>query len=265
MSATDQTSSEESEPFDSYGDYYDLLYSGKDYAAEARYIDSLIQQFSAGGGSLLDLGCGTGRHARQMVELGYQVTGVERSRRMAEKITPTENLRYLLGDMTTISLGRRFDTVTALFHVVSYLTSNAQIAALFDNAAKHLEAAGLFIFDVWYSPAVAHMKPEVRVKRARDSKVEIIRIAEPALHPNENRVDVHYSMFVRALHESTFVKLEEIHRMRHFSIPEIQFLSDAHGFTVLKTEEYLSGDAPGERTWGCVFVLRKQAVNYRCT
>jgi SAM-dependent methyltransferase len=257
MNTSDQSVRGECEPFDSYGDYYDLLYGTKDYPAEARYIDSLIREFR-GGRSLLDLGCGTGKHARRLVDLGYQVTGVERSRRMADKITPSKNFSCHVGDMTSISLGGQFDTVTALFHVVSYLTSNAQISALFDNVARHLKPAGLFIFDVWYSPAVAHMKPDVRVKRARDSAVEIIRIAEPTLYVNENLVEVHYTMFVRKLHEGTFIKLEETHRMRHFSIPEMQFLSDRHGFKVLKIEEYLSAEQPSERTWGCAFVLRRR-------
>jgi SAM-dependent methyltransferase len=244
-------------PFGTYGDYYDLLYADKDYAGEARYIDTLIQKYHPHKGSLLDLGCGTGRHARGLIDLGYQVTGVERSSHMAAKIAPAVDLTCHVGDMTTISLGGQFDTVTALFHVVSYLTTNAQISALFRNVERHLQTSGLFIFDVWYSPAVAAMKPEVRVKRASDAGTEVMRIAEPALQPNENRVDVHYSLYVRSLQETAYRKIEETHRMRHFSIPEMRFLSEAHGFTVLRTEEFLSGREPGPDTWGCSFVLQK--------
>lgn len=257
MTSPDETTDPASHPFAAYSDCYDLLYDAKDYAGEARYIDALIQEFNPHKGTLLDLGCGTGRHARSLVELGYQVTGVERSSRMAAKIAPAENLRCHVGDIETISLGRQFDTVTALFHVVSYLTTQAQILALFRNVHRHLKPSGLFIFDVWYSPGVANMKPEVRVKRARDASREVMRIAEPALRPNENIVDVNYSIYVRSPPERTFSKFEETHSLRHFSIPELQLLSDSHGFRVLRTEEFLSGNEPGPNTWACLFVLQK--------
>lgn len=261
MTRPDEPTTDASNPFAAYSDYYDLLYETKDYGAEARYIDTLIQMYNPNKGTLLDLGCGTGRHARRLVDLGYQVTGVERSSQMAAKIAPCENLRCHVGDIATISLGRQFDTVTALFHVVSYLTTNAQILALFKNVDRHLKASGLFIFDVWYSPGVANMKPEIRVKRARDGSREVMRIAEPALRPNENRVDVRYSIYVRSLEERAFFKFEETHCLRHFSIPEMRFLSDSHGFRVLRIEEFLSGNEPGPNTWGCLFVLQKPGSN----
>jgi SAM-dependent methyltransferase len=246
-----------SHPFAAYSDYYDLLYHTKDYAGEARYIDTLIQKYNPNKGTLLDLGCGTGRHARSLVDLGYRVAGVERSSQMVAKIATSENLTCHVGDITTISLGQQFDTVTALFHVVSYLTTNAQMLALFRNVHRHLKTSGLFIFDAWYGPGVANMKPEVRIKRVSDSSREVMRIAEPALRPNENRVDVHYSIYVRPLEERTFLKFEETHRLRHFSIPEMEFLSDSQGFKILSTEEFLSGKEPGPDTWACLFVMQK--------
>ena len=38
-------------------------------------------------------------------------------------------------------------------------------------------------------------RPEVRVKRMADQSVEIVRIAEPFVIPNENRVDVEYTIY----------------------------------------------------------------------
>ena len=56
--------------FDDYALYYDLLYQGKDYKGEADYIYSLIEQFSLGGSSVLELGCGTAKHALWLAEKG---------------------------------------------------------------------------------------------------------------------------------------------------------------------------------------------------
>ena len=59
-----------------------------------------------------------------------------------------------VGDITNVNLNKEFDNIISLFHVVSYLTSNYDIKNLFLNANKHLKKGGLFIFDIWYSPAV---------------------------------------------------------------------------------------------------------------
>ena len=88
----------------------------------------------------------------------------------------TTSLKPGRGDITTTRLERRFDAVLALFHVVSYQTTNPAVQALFANAAHHLKLGGLFFFNVWYSPAVTANCPELRVKRLQRADLAIIRI-----------------------------------------------------------------------------------------
>ena len=68
--------------FNLYARYYNLLYKEKDYAGEAEYVHKLIQKYQPGAKSILDLGCGTGRHDILLAEKGYSVTGVDRSEEM---------------------------------------------------------------------------------------------------------------------------------------------------------------------------------------
>src|SRR5689334_18634750 len=51
--------------FGEYGQLYDLLYATKDSDAEAAYVAKLIERWTRKAGTLLDLGCGTGRHGRR--------------------------------------------------------------------------------------------------------------------------------------------------------------------------------------------------------
>ena len=90
-----------------------------------------------------------------------------------------------------------------------------------------------------------------------DEEVEVIRIAEPEILPNENRVDVNYTVFVRDKSVNDYRKFSETHPMRYFSIPEIDLLAVAAGFQRLTAEEFLTGAEPGEQTWGVCFVLKK--------
>ena len=243
--------------FDAYGHYYDLLYRDKDYAAEVEYLDSLLKKHGITGRELLEFGSGTGRHGRLLAEKNYNISGIEISEQMVQETQLTDGFTCQQGDIRTIKLDRYFDAVIALFHVMSYQTLNTELQAVFQRAFEHLRKGGLFVFDVWYSPAVYKLHPETRVKRMIDDEIEIIRIAEPENFPNDNRVDVNYTVFVRDKTTNTFQTFSETHPMRHFSIPEIDFWAATNGFKCFAAEEFLTGAVPGEHTWGVCFVLRK--------
>jgi 2-polyprenyl-3-methyl-5-hydroxy-6-metoxy-1,4-benzoquinol methylase len=59
-------------------EYYDLLYRDvKDYAAEARLIRAVILDAHPAALTLLDVGCGTGAHARALNDTGFRVDGID--------------------------------------------------------------------------------------------------------------------------------------------------------------------------------------------
>lgn len=243
--------------FNAYSRYYDLLYRDKDYTGEVAYIEGLLNRFSVTGPKLLEFGTGTGKHGRLLAERGYQVTGIERSVEMAAQATGTHGFSCQLGDIRTVRIGSSFDAVLALFHVISYQVTNADVRATFTSAAEHLPPGGLFVFDVWYSPAVYAQKPQVRIKRLTGKGLEITRIAEPEIHPNENRVNVLYTLFVHDLGADLYQTFTEIHPMRHFSLPELDLLASNAGFEQVNAEEFMTGAAPGEDTWGVCLVWRR--------
>lgn len=243
--------------FDACSQYYDMLYRDKDYAAEVEYIDSLLNRYGIVGRELLEFGSGTGKHGRLLAERGYQITGIERSAEMVAQAKLTEGFSCQQGDICTVQLRRTFDAILSLFHVVSYQVSNEALRAVFARAAQHLIPGGLFVFDVWYSPAVNAQRPEVRVKRMVDKAVEITRIAEPTILPNENRVDVKYTVFARNLATDNYQTFTETHPMRHFTLPELDLLAEICGFERLTAEAFLTGDEPSEETWGVCLVLRR--------
>src|SRR6202021_2412457 len=95
---------------------------------------------------------------------------------------PPETARRLTfssGDIRNYRAGKRFDVVAALFHVMSYQTSNEDLLAAMVTAKEHLTPEGIFIFDYWYAPAVLTQQPSIRVKRMESDRLEVTRIAEP--------------------------------------------------------------------------------------
>lgn len=243
--------------FNAYSRYYDLLYRDKDYIGETAYIERVLKKNGIDEGSLLEFGSGTGKHGCLLAGMGYRVHGIERSSDMVARSSECSGFSCEQGDICSVHIGKQFDAVLSLFHVVSYQTSNEDVLAVFYRANEHLKQGGLFVFDFWYSPAVCAQRPEVRVKRMADEKTEITRIAEPELCQNENRVDVHYTIFGRNLETGLFDVMKETHSMRHFSLPEIDILCSMTGFERIGTEEFLSGKSVSDETWGVCVILKK--------
>lgn len=243
--------------FNAYSRYYDLLYRDKDYAGEAAYIQSLLTRYGIPKGDLLEFGSGTGKHGRLLAAQGYTVHGIERSADMVAEAEAGPGFTCQQGDIACTTMGRQYDAVLSLFHVISYQTHNDQLQAVFANAAAHLNPGGLFIFDFWYSPAVYAQKPVVRMKRMADKQVEITRIAEPVIYPNENRVDVNYTIYARDLDTGSMQTLQETHPMRHLSLPEIDIVTGVNGFERLAAEEFLTGNTPSDATWGVCVILKR--------
>jgi len=254
------------EIFAQYAHYYNLLYRDKDYEAESLYIASLIRKLHPQAHFVLELGSGTGIHASKLATKGFNVHGIERSSEMLNQsleLAKTVNqkavatcLSFSHGDIRNARLTDRFDVVVSLFHVISYQTSNADVVAAFETARHHLTPGGIFIFDVWYGPAVLTQRPEVRIKRISDEKIEVTRLAEPTLHPNENRVDVCYHMFVRDRETKNVTELRETHFMRFFFQPEIEFLAHTSRFTIQNAEEWQTAKPIGVDTWSACFCLQ---------
>ena len=210
-------------PFNAYSSYYDLLYSDKNYVGEVAYIENLLHKYGIGVSEILEFGSGTGCHGRLLAKSGYKVHGIELSSEMVSLAEQTDGFVCEQGDISKVQLGRTFDTVLSLFHVISYQITNKSVAEVFERAAEHLNEGGLFIFDVWYSPAVYNQRPSIRVKRMQDDSIRITRMAEPMLYPNENRVDV-AQYLCEELATGHVQTVEESHPVRHFSLPNWIYL-----------------------------------------
>ncbi len=248
-----------------YAAAYDLLYRDKNYAAEAGFVHSLIQRHLPAAKSLLDLGAGTGRHDAEFYKLGYEVSGVERSPEMLEKAKAVAFEKtssqlaapaFHQGDIRSVRLGQKFDAATSLFHVMSYLTSNADLRAGFQTAKEHVRTGGLFVFDFWYGPTVLNERPAVRIKRLEDDSIALTRLAEPVLRTADNVVEVHYEMLVKRKAGDAVKSIRERHDMRYFTLPEISWIAEEAGWQMLESGEWMTGHAPTETSWGVYCVLK---------
>lgn len=249
-----------------YSHYYDIFYEKKEYEEEVHNLEKLIKSYLPNSNTILDLGCGSGRHAIIFAEKGYTVDGLDLSPNMLElaKIRKNslpkkarDNIEFKLGDARNFNFDKKYDVILALFHVTSYLTTNDDILNMFKCVDRHLAPGGIFIFDYWYGPAVLTEKPTVKVKRLESDQFKVVRIAEPDLKTNVSLVDVHYEIFVKNKKSNEHSQFNEIHSMRYFFLNEINFLLEQSGLRILNSVELITGKPPGLDTWGICSIAKK--------
>jgi SAM-dependent methyltransferase len=250
--------------FQKYSAYYDLLYQDKDYAAEAKYVTRTIRSAVPDARSILELGSGTGRHGRLLAALGFDVHGIERSADMVAMAHSTPAPTATNGSFTcevaeicSTNLGRTFDAVIALFHVISYQTTNKDLQVAFGVAARHLAPGGVFLFDVWHGPAVLTERPNERVKKVASEHFEVTRIARPELDSNRSIVKVTYEMQCRDRQSGKITRFSEEHVMRYLFPTEIDLLARACRMRLVLTEEFMTRRPPSRSTWGVTYLLEK--------
>lgn len=246
--------------FSHYARYYDLFYRDKNYAGETRLVDGLLRPAGTSAGALLDVGCGTGVHAREFAKLGWRVTGVDLSPRMIEiaraRTGVESGVSFVTGAAAEFDLGRTFPAAVSLFHVASYQAGTGEAGRMLANVRRHLAVGGVFVFDFWHGPGVLADPPAVRLRHAADDRIRVTRIAKPTHRPEECVVDVNYEVEIEDIATGATERFEELHRMRYFFLPELESLLGSAGFSLERTQAGLSEAELTPSAWYGLVVAR---------
>ncbi len=242
-----------------YAEAYDVIYRDKQYEAECDFLEKVFCQRRGRVRSVLDLGCGTGRHAVELARRGYKVVGVDISEEMLNRAKERAaqadaQADFLARDVRDMDLRRRFDACIAMFAVVGYQVTNADVLAFFGSSRRHLKKGGLFVFDVWFGPAVLSIRPEQRFKVVRENETQLVRLAFPKLIIMDHCVQVDYTVF-KIVDQKLVEEVRESHRNRFFFPRELEFLLDAAGFRCKRTCPFMDLEGePALDTWNVAVV-----------
>ena len=247
-----------------YADAYDILYKDKDYLEESRLIDRLLQTYGNGRvRSVLDLGCGTGSHALPLAQRGYEVVGVDRSARMLESAREKAasgqingKVNFYQEDIRSFQMERFFDASLMMFAVLGYQLKNRDVLAALRGARKHLRSGGLFVFDVWYGPAVLRQGPSERVKLIPTDRGQILRVASGDLDVERQLCKVRYRLW-KIEGERLIGQTEETHLMRYFFPLELNLFLECSGFVPVRLGVFPEFDRdPDTTTWNVLGLAR---------
>src|SRR5882757_8357397 len=179
-----------------YASAYDVMYADKNNAAECDAVSQLVERFGDGKVSrILDLGCGTGRHAVEFAARGFDVTGVDFSEAMLNRarIRPYAGggaLDFVQGDARTYRAATPFDAVLMNFNVLGYMNSNDDFTAALATARANLREGGVFVADFWYGPAVVIDPPGDRLREIVAGDTKFLRHSRGTHEADQQRIRI---------------------------------------------------------------------------
>jgi SAM-dependent methyltransferase len=241
-----------------HASYYDLIYADKPYAEEARFVADAI----GGGGPwrLLDLACGTGRHAFEFAAMGHEVTGVDYAADLLDVARLRgANVTFLEQDMRALDVDAGpFDVVTCLFDSIGYLQTNEDIVAALSRAREHLAESGTVAVEFLHAAAALKHASPVRVRRWQTpSDGTLIRISEVELDVERQLMHVAYELIDVDASGAVAAHWTETQTNRFFAVEEMRALLDAAGLVADRfVPAYMPPQSIDDTVWH-VFALAR--------
>ena len=135
-----------------YAQLYDVRVM--DWEGEVDFYQELICNSPLKTYGVLEVACGTGRITMRLAREGIEITGLDRSPELLEiarqKSISMPNVEWILGDMRTFEIEKKFGFVISPGHSFQFMTTPEDQAMCLEQIKHHLVSGGLAVIHIDY-------------------------------------------------------------------------------------------------------------------
>jgi len=184
-----------------------------DIAREANFIEESLG--CEAGATILDLACGTGRHAVELARRGYQVVGFDLSLAMLARASDEaqdrkQKINFVQGDMREMTFEETFDGVFSWNTSFGYFEDEKN-AAVIAKVHRALKKGGQFLLDVVNRDCVIRQAPSLAWFEGDgcicmdEMQIDFItsrmRVKRTLMMDDGRTKEIEYSIRIYSLHE----------------------------------------------------------------
>jgi SAM-dependent methyltransferase len=232
---------------------WEILVSQEEYIPETEFVKKMVQKYKKSpGNDLMDVGCGGGHHDLPL-KIDFRIVGVDKNEQMlefAKRRNP--EIEYLLGDMRTFQLDRKFDVILAM-DTIMYNLTYADMEKTLTNFSEHLRAGGVMIFSL-EDLKEKFEQNQTKFKKHHKGNLEAVLI-ENQYDPDPDDTEYEYHLIFLIREEGNFRVEVDLHRMGLFELDRIQLILEKLNFRSYLYELDFSGRE--YQTEGPIFVCEK--------
>ncbi|MDK8502170.1 class I SAM-dependent methyltransferase [Aerococcus sp. UMB1112A] len=246
-----------------FQEVYDLLFDKSLYPAWADFCQEALDRYLPGQDRyrLLDVACGDGEFALEMLERGFDARGYDLSEDMVDRAQARlaeagYKDRIYQGNMLEDQAETGYDLLTLFCDSLCYLEGPEELSQCFMAQAKALKAGGLFIFDIHSAYQMNQVYPGYQYIEEWDDAVFTWRSEQVR---GEGTIDHLLNIFVEDPETGYYERHEELHREQIFPLSCYQDLLKQAGFVNVQVSADFSFEAPGPESQRLFFTCVKEA------
>ncbi len=139
------------ENYTALAEMYDEWMKEVPYRRWALQIRKILRKYGIRKGLVCDLGCGSGKITTLLSDLGYDMTGIDRSDEMlgrAMERKKNRDILYLNQDIRSFELYGTMRAIISTCDTLNYITDPRELGTIFRLVNNYLDPGGIFIFDL---------------------------------------------------------------------------------------------------------------------
>lgn len=251
---SDDGSRDGAAPYGRLAGVYDEIVVDRCHARWAAYLSELWSSDPTGVRAVLDLCCGTGLLAAELIDLGYRIVGVDGSSAMLARARRRLGPDAVLAQQSlpALTIGGVFDAAVCTFDGLNYL-SPADLGATLAAVGCRLRPGGWFVFDLHTDAMMDFTRANPVVEGAADgNRFALSSVVNIGARTCDTRIDV--------TRERDGDRFSERHRQFFFSDGQVRgALLDA-GFGVPAVTDEYTDDPPSGSTLRATWAARYLAT-----
>ncbi len=242
-----------------FASVYDMFMDNIPYEEWCGYLTSLLREYGAGEGILLDLGCGTGSLTELLAKQGYDMIGVDFSEDMLQiamekRVQSGLPILYLQQDMREFELYGTVRAVVSICDSMNYILEYEDLVQVFRLVNNYLDPRGVFIFDLNTEYKYREILGQSTIAEDRE---ESSFIWDNDYDEEERINEYDLTLFIREEGE-LYRKYQETHFQRAYSLEEVKAAIEEAGMEFVTAYDAFTREMPKETSERIYVVAREQ-------
>ena len=158
--------------------FYSCMFDEESFLLAQQQIPEVLSLINHGISSVLDLGCGPGRHCIALAKMGYNVTGIDTSKYLLSKAKEKSldlSLDLILDDMLSHNKPKSYDLIINMFNSFGYFDTPEENQQVLNNAYNNLKQTGSLIIDTVGKETLARIIEPVHLTEYDNGDIRIER------------------------------------------------------------------------------------------
>ena len=166
--------------------FYDCMFDADSFDLAQQQVSMLLALVNHSIDSVLDLGCGPGRHCLALAKMDFKVTGVDSSEYLLSRAVGNINksqveVDFKQADMLEYQGDEQCDLIVNMFNSFGYFDTAEKNQTVIDRAFENLKSTGTFVIDTVGKETLARNIEPVHLSEYENGD---LRIERPLLVDN---------------------------------------------------------------------------------